>query len=331
LTRVKISAVGCYVPPRVLTNLDLEAMVETSDEWIVERTGIHERHIAGPGQATSDLAVEAARCALAQRGIPASDVSAIIVCTVTPDMLFPSTACLVQDRLEARGAWGFDLVAACSGFLYGLTTGAHLVAGGAHPKVLVIGADTMSRIIDYTDRATCVLFGDGAGAMLLEAAEDGDRDLGFIDFLGEVDGSGGDFLKMPAGGSRVPASTESVENRLHYVHQDGQQVFKYAVRKMYEVCRDLLERNHITGDDVSIMIPHQANRRIILAAAERLCIPVERILINIDRYGNTTAGTIPLATRDAVLQGRLKKGDLVLFAAVGAGYTVGASLWRWAY
>jgi len=319
------------VPPRVLTNQDLEAMVETTDQWIVERTGIQERHIAGPGQATSDLAVEAARCALAQRGIPASGLSAIIVCTVTPDMLFPSTACLVQDRLEARGAWGFDLVAACSGFLYGLTTGAHLVAGGAHPKVLVIGADTMSRIIDYTDRATCVLFGDGAGAMLLEAAADGDRDLGFIDFIGEVDGSGGDFLKMPAGGSRIPASAESVEKRLHYVHQDGQQVFKYAVRKMYEVCRDLLERNGVTGDDVSIMIPHQANRRIITAAAERLRIPVDRILINIDRYGNTTAGTIPLATRDAMLQGRLKKGDLVLFAAVGAGYTVGASLWRWAY
>ena len=240
MPKVKISALGCYTPPRVLTNQDLEQLVETNNEWILERTGIRERHIAAPEMATSDMAVEAARCALAQRGIPATDVDAILVCTVTPDMLFPSTACLVQDRIGAKGAWGFDLIAACSSFVYGLTTGAHLVMGGTHKKVLVIGADTMSRIIDYTDRTTCVLFGDGAGAMLLEPAGEGDDDAGFIDFLGEVDGSGGQFLKMPAGGSRMPASHETVEKRLHYVHQDGQQVFKYAVRKMYEVCRDLL-------------------------------------------------------------------------------------------
>jgi 3-oxoacyl-[acyl-carrier-protein] synthase III len=304
--------------------------VETSNEWILERTGIRERHIAAPDMATSDMAVEAARCALAQRGIPATDINAILVCTVTPDMLFPSTACLVQDRIGAKGAWGFDLIAACSSFVYGLNTGAHLVMGGAK-KVLVVGADTMSRIIDYTDRTTCVLFGDGAGAMLLEPAGEGDGDAGFIDFLGEVDGSGGQFLKMPAGGSRMPASHETVEQRLHYVHQDGQQVFRYAVRKMYEVCRDLLQRNGLTGKDVGIFIPHQANLRIISNAADRLGLGPEKVLVNIDRYGNTTSATIPLGTRDAIAQGRLKKGDLVLFAAVGAGYTVGASLWRWAY
>jgi len=304
-------------------------MVETNDQWIVERTGIRERHIADPDIATSDMAIEAARCALKQRGIDATEIEAIIVCTVTPDHMFPSTACLVQNGLGARGAWGFDLVAACSSFVYGLTTGAHLVGGGTHKKVLVIGSDTMSRIIDYTDRATCVLFGDGAGAMLLEPA--GDDGTGFIDFLGEVDGSGGDFLKMPAGGSRMPPSHETVDKRLHYVHQDGSQVFKYAVRKMYEVCRDLLARNGFTASDLALMIPHQANLRIINAVAERLGIDRAHVLVNIDRYGNTTAATIPLATRDAICQGKLKKGDLVLFAAVGAGYTVGASLWKWAY
>jgi len=306
-------------------------MVETNDEWIVSRTGIRERHIAPPEMATSDMAIEAARCALAQRGIPATDIEAIIVCTVTPDHLFPSTACLVQHALGAKGAWGFDLIAACSGFLYGITTGAHLIAAGTHKKVLVIGSDTMSRIIDYTDRATCVLFGDGAGAMLIEPAAEADDGAGFIDFVGEVDGSGGDFLKMPAGGSRCPASHETVDGRMHFVHQDGGQVFKYASRKMHEASRAVLDRNGFTIDDVAIMIPHQANLRIITAAGERLGIKPERVLVNIDKYGNTTAGTLPLGTRDAIQQGRLKKGDLVLYAAVGAGYTVGASLWRWAY
>jgi 3-oxoacyl-[acyl-carrier-protein] synthase-3 len=305
-------------------------MVDTSDEWIVTRTGISERHIAEPDMATSDMAIQAAKCALAQRGIPATDLDAIIVCTVTPDMLFPSTACLVQNALGAQGAWGFDLIAACSGFVYGTTTAAHLVAAGTHRKVMVIGADTMSRILDYTDRATCVLFGDGAGAVIIEPAAEGE-DTGFIDFLGEVDGSGGEFLNMPAGGSRMPASHETVDKRMHFVHQGGQQVFKYAVRKMFETSRDLLERNHLTADDISVMIPHQANRRIIDAAAERLGIAPEKVMINIDRYANTTAATIPLAARDAIQQGKLKKGGLALMAAVGAGYTVGASLWRWAY
>jgi 3-oxoacyl-[acyl-carrier-protein] synthase-3 len=326
LSTPTITALGCYTPPRVLTNQDLERMVATSDQWILERTGIRERHIADPSVATSDLAYEAARIALAQRGIAPEELDTIIVCTVTPDMMFPSTACLVQDRLGAKGAWGFDLIAACSGFVYGLTTAANLVQAGSAKKVLVIGSDTMSRIIDYTDRATCVLFGDGAGAMLIEPGADGE---GFIGFLNEIDGSGGDYLKMPAGGSRMPSSIETVENRLHYVKQDGQQVFKYAVRKMYEVCRDLLAQHGLTAQDVKVMIPHQANRRIITAAADRLGIACDRVIINIDRFGNTTAGTIPLATQDAIDQGKLHKGDLVLFAAVGAGFTVGANLWRW--
>jgi 3-oxoacyl-[acyl-carrier-protein] synthase-3 len=330
MPKVKITALGCYVPPRLLTNQDLEKMVDTNSQWIVERTGILERHIADPEMATSDMAVAAARCALAQNGVNPAEINAILVCTVTPDHMFPSTACLVQDRLGARGAWGFDLIAACSSFVYGLNVGAHLVMAGTHKKVLVIGADTMSRIIDYTDRATCILFGDGAGAMILEPVADGEN-CGFIDFLGEVDGSGAPFLNMPAGGSRMPPSHETVDKRLHYVHQDGSQVFKYAVRKMYESCRDVLARNGFTGEDVALMIPHQANIRIIDAAASRLGIAQDKVVIDIDRYGNTTAGTIPLATRDAILEGRLKKGDLVLFAAVGAGYTVGASLWRWAY
>jgi 3-oxoacyl-[acyl-carrier-protein] synthase-3 len=325
----KITALGCYAPPRLLTNSDLEKMVDTSEEWILTRTGIRQRHIADPDVATSDLATEAARAALAERGLNASELDAIIVCTVTPDMFFPSTACLVQHNLGARGCWGFDLIAACSGFLYGLTTAAHLVAAGTHRKVLVIGADTMSRIIDYRDRATCVLFGDGAGAMLVEPDEG--EGMGFIDFLNEIDGSGGPYLNMPAGGSRMPASIETVEKRLHYVHQEGQQVFKYAVRKMYEVCRDLLARNNLKAGDVRVMIPHQANLRIITATADRLGLNGDQVIVNIGDYGNTTSATLPLATRDAIAGGVLRKGDIVLFAAVGGGWTVGASLWRWAY
>lgn len=327
MPNAKISALGCYAPTRVLTNHDLEKMVDTNDQWIVERTGISKRHIAEPDVATSDMAAEAGREAIQARGIDPGDIDVIIVCTVTPDMLFPSTACLVQEKLGISNAWGFDLVAACSGFVYGLTTAASLISGGMHRRVLVIGADTMSRIIDYEDRSTCVLFGDGAGAMIVEPAED--SETGFIDHLNVVDGSGGDYLKMPAGGSRCPASSETVSNKLHYVHQDGQQVYRYAVKTMFDRCQKLLAKNGFTADDVSAFIPHQANRRIITATAERLGIPLERVIINIGEYGNTTAATIPLATRDAVTSGRLKKGDLALFAAVGAGYTAGANLWRW--
>jgi 3-oxoacyl-[acyl-carrier-protein] synthase III len=325
----KITAVDSFVPSRVLTNDDLSRMVETNDEWIVTRTGIRERHIAEPGMATSDMAVCAARRLLAARGIPATDIDAILLCTVTPDMLFPSTACLVQDQLGATGAWGFDLVAACSGFLYGITVAAHLVSAGTHRKVLVIGSDTMSRILDYTDRATCILFGDGAGAFLIEPSDVPGE--GFIGHVNEIDGSGACFLNMPAGGSRRPATAETVANREHYVKQAGQQVFKYAVRKMYELSEAALNKYGLHPSEVKLMIPHQANKRIINATAERLGLPPENVIINLDKYGNTTAATIPLATHDALKQGKLKKGDVVLFAAVGAGYTAGVNLWRWAY
>src|SRR5579872_1710841 len=324
----KITGVAGYVPPKVITNADLEKIVETSDEWIRTRTGIRERHRVDAGMASSHMATAAAKQLLAQQNVDPAEIDLIVLASVTPDMLFPATACLIQDRIGAKKAWGFDLSAACSGFVYALTVGAQFVGAGTHKKVLVIGSDVMTSILDFKDRATCVLFGDGAGAVLVEPAEEGE---GIIDFMHDIDGSGGCYLYMPGGGSLNPPTHETVDKRMHYVHQEGQQVFKYAVRKMYEVCRDLLERNNLTGADIGVMIPHQANLRIIKAAADRLEIAPEKVLINIDRYGNTTAGTIPLATRDAISQGRLKKGDIVLFAAVGAGYTVGASLWRWAY
>ena len=327
--RAKISALGTYVPPRVLSNADLEKMVETSNEWILERTGIRERHLVDKGVATSDLAAEAAKRALTERGLQPSDIEAILVATVTPDMFFPSTACLVQHKLGAKGVWGFDLSAACSAFLYALQTGAQYVSTGMHKRVLVIGADVMSSIIDYTDRATCVIFGDGAGAVLLEAAEE--DSVGLIDFLHEVDGSGACSLYMPGGGSLNPSTRETVDKKMHYVHQDGQAVFKFAVRKQTELCERLLERNGLKGSDIDAFIPHQANRRIIMATADRLGLKPESVIVNIDRYGNTTAGTIPLAMDTARQEGKLKKGSLVLLASVGAGFTVGATLLRWAY
>jgi 3-oxoacyl-[acyl-carrier-protein] synthase III len=327
--RAKISALGTYVPPRLLTNADLEKMVDTNNEWIMTRVGIRERHIVDNGTAVSDLAVEAAKKALAQRDLAATDLDAIIVGTVTPDMFFPSTACIVQNKLGAKGVWGFDLSAACSAFVFSLQAGAQFVATGAHKRVLVIGADVMSSIIDYTDRATCVLFGDGAGAVILEPAED--DSVGLIDFIHEIDGSGGPFLYMPGGGSLHPSSKETVEKRMHYVHQDGQQVFKFAVRKQTELCQKLLERNGLKGCDIDAFIPHQANLRIINATVDRLGLRPESVIINIDRYGNTTAGTIPLAMNTAVEEGKLKKGSLVMLASVGAGFTIGATLLRWAY
>lgn len=325
--RAKISALGTWTPPRLLTNADLEKMVETSDEWITSRVGIRERHIVEPGMATSHMAVEAAKRCLAERGIDPTDVEVIIVGTVTPDMLFPATACLVQDKLGAKGAWGFDLSAACSGFVYALQMGCKLVESGAHKKVLVVGADTMSSIIDYTDRATCVLFGDGAGAVLIEPAVEGE--YGMIDFHHEIDGSGACALYMPGGGSLHPSTHETVDKKMHFVHQDGQAVYKFAVRKMVEATTTVLEKNGVTGADLGCFIAHQANKRIILGTSERLGLPEEKVIINIDRFGNTTCGTIPLAMETARQEGKLKKGDLVLIASVGAGFTVGAALLRW--
>ncbi len=327
LIRAKISALGTYVPPRLLTNADLEKMVETSNEWIIERTGIRQRHIVDKGMATSDLAIAAANEALKQRGISASEIEAIFLGTVTPDMSFPATACIVQDKIGAKGAWGYDISAACSGFVYSLQTAVKFVESGAHKKVLAIGSDVMSSIINYQDRATCVIFGDGAGAVVVEPATD---DNYLIDFIHEVDGSGACSLYMPGGGSRNPSSHETVDKKMHYVHQDGQAVFRYAVKKMAETSEAVLKRNGFTAKDVALFVPHQANRRIIMSSAERLGLKEDRIIINIGEFGNTTAGTIPLALESARQQGRLKKGDLVLIAAVGAGFTVGAALLRWA-
>jgi 3-oxoacyl-[acyl-carrier-protein] synthase-3 len=324
----KITGVAGYVPPRVLSNAELEKMVETSDEWIRSRTGIRERHIVDPGVAASHLGTEAARKLLEQKGVSPEEVDLIVVATVTPDMLFPATACLIQSRLGAKKAWGFDLSAACSGFLYALTVGSQFVGAGTHRKAVVIGSDVMTSIIDFTDRATCVLFGDGAGAVLVEPAES--EDEGILDFHHDIDGSGGCNLFMPAGGSLHPPSHETVDKRMHYVHQDGPQVFKYAVRRMCEVSSMLLERNGFTSDDLTLVVPHQANLRIIRAMQERLGVPDSKIVINIDRYGNTTAGTIPLGLRDAIEQGRLHRGDLILLMAVGAGFTTGGILLRWA-
>ncbi|MFZ0522787.1 MAG: beta-ketoacyl-ACP synthase III [Candidatus Acidiferrales bacterium] len=325
----KITGVAGYVPPRVVTNFDLEKRVDTNDEWIRTRTGIRERHYADPGMATSHLGTEAARKLLAARGVNPEEIDLIVLASVTPDMFFPATACLIQDRLGAKNAWGFDLSAACSGFVYALTVGAQFVGSGAHKKVLVIGSDVMTSILDFTDRATCVLFGDGAGAVLLEPATS-DRE-GILDFVHDVDGSGGCNLYMPGGGSLHPSSQETVEKRMHYVHQEGAQVFKYAVRRMSELAVEMLERNGYTTKDLALVVPHQANLRIIRGMQERLGVDDSKVMINIDHFGNTTAGTIPLGMMEAVEQGRLRKGDLVLLIAVGAGYTTGAVLMRWAY
>jgi 3-oxoacyl-[acyl-carrier-protein] synthase-3 len=311
-----------------MTNADFEKIVETSDEWIRTRTGIRERHVVQNGMASSHLATEAAKALLALTKTDPAEVDLIIVASVTPDMFFPATACLVQCRIGAKKAWGFDLSAACSGFAYALTVGAQFVGAGTHKKVMVIGSDTMSTILDYKDRATCVLFGDGAGAVLLEPAG---RNEGILDFEHDIDGSGGEYLYMPGGGSLFPSRQETVEKRMHYVHQEGSQVFKYAVRRMAEMATRLLEKNGFTKDDLTLLVPHQANLRIIRATQERLGLDDSKVITNIDRYGNTTAGTIPLGLRDALEQGRLKKGDLVLIVTVGAGYTTGGVLLRWAY
>ena len=328
IRKTRISGLATYVPPRLLTNKDLETMVDTSDEWILQRTGIRERHIVDPGVATSDLAKEASLKAIAQAGLTPHDIDFIVVGTTTPDMVFPSSACLLQTKIGADRAWGFDLGAACSGFTYALTVAMQQVATGAHDHALAVGADVMSSIIDYTDRTTCVLFGDGAGAVTVSAARDGEPHI--IDFAHEVDGTGGPALMMPAGGSRLPASHETVDQRLHFVKQDGATVFKFAVKKTEEISRRLLERNGLQPSDIDLFVSHQANQRIIEASTERLGLEPAKVIINLEKYGNTTAGTSPLALADARCQGRLKKGDLVLLASVGAGFTVGAVLLRWA-
>ncbi len=326
---VQISGVGCYVPDRVLTNHDLAEIVDTDDEWILQRTGISERRLLEKGKGTSDMAVEAVRQLCLNTGLDLKEIELLIVATVTPDMFFPSTACLVQDKLGIPKTWGFDLSAACCGFVYGLSVGHSFVAAGIYSKVVVVGADKMSSIIDYEDRATCVIFGDGAGAVLLEPAKESTNSI--IDFYQEVDGSGGKSLNMPAGGSLLPPSCDTVKNRLHYVKQDGPAVFKYATRKMEEISRLILERNVFKPADIGLLIPHQANARIIRGTAERLGLRDDQVVINLQKYGNTTAATIPLAMQDAIAEQRLKKGDLVLLASVGAGFTVGASLLRWAF
>jgi 3-oxoacyl-[acyl-carrier-protein] synthase III len=324
----EISSLATYVPPRLLTNADLEKMVDTSSDWILQRTGIHTRHIVDPGVATSDIGKEAALQAIAKAGLTPDDIDLIIVGTTTPDMFFPSTAALIQHKIGASHAWGFDLAGACSGFTFALATASQLVSTGRHNHALVVGADVMSSIIDYTDRATCVLFGDGAGAVVVSAAKD--PRLAILDFAHEIDGHGGQFLQMPAGGSLRPATRETVDQRLHFVKQDGQAVFKFAVRKTEEITRVIMQRNNIAADDVALFVSHQANRRIITAAADRLGIDPAKVVINLERFGNTTAATIPLALNDCVDDGRLKKGDLVLLASVGAGFTVGGVLLRWA-
>jgi 3-oxoacyl-[acyl-carrier-protein] synthase-3 len=324
--RAAITAVSSYVPDRVLTNAELSKRLDTSDEWIVTRTGIRERRIGAPGQTTSMMGAEAVRQLMERRGLQSGDIDAIIVATVTPDMLFPATACLIQDQLGLSGAWGFDLSAACSGFLYALTTGAQLIASGVHQRVVVVGADLMSSIIDPLDRTTAVLFGDGAGAALLELAE---SDYGILDFYHRVDGSGRNDLLMPAGGSLLPPSIATVTARQHFLKQNGRAVFKFAVTTMVESVQMVLSRNGLTPSDLAMVVPHQANQRILDATAERLGLPHERVASVLSRYGNTTGATLPLALDDVVKSGKLARGDLVVLTAVGAGLTSGATLVRW--
>jgi 3-oxoacyl-[acyl-carrier-protein] synthase-3 len=322
-----ITAVHGYVPEYVLTNQELETMVETSDEWITTRTGIKERRILkGEGLATSDMAVPAVEGLLKKRGIDASEIELIIFCTSTPDMPFPATANILADKIGAVNAWGYDLQAACSGFLFGLNTGAQFIESGKHKKVLVVGGDKMSSIVNYKDRTTCIIFGDGCGAVLLEPNEEG---LGLMDSILRSDGSGRPYLNIKAGGSLFPASHETVDSDMHYAYQEGQAVFKFAVTKMADVAAEIMERNHLTADDVTWLVPHQANKRIIDATASRMGVGEEKVMINIQRYGNTTSGTIPLCLWD--WESKLRKGDTLILAAFGGGFTWGSVYLKWAY
>ena len=324
-TRAAITAVGAFLPEYRLTNQELETMVDTNDEWIRERTGILERRILKDGKATSDMAVAAVTELLEKRGIGADEIDMLICATVTPDHVFPATANIICDKLGATPAWGFDLEAACSGFLYGLTIGSQFIETGMHKKVVVVGADMMSSIIDYQDRNTCIIFGDGCGAVLLEPDDSGH---GIIDAKLYADGAGLQYLHMKAGGSRKPASVESVQNREHFVYQEGRSVFKFAVTKMAEVCREVMERNNLTGDDIDWLVPHQANKRIIDYCAKSMKLDPEKVMMNIQRYGNTTAGTLPICLWE--WQDKLKKGDNVMLAAVGGGFSWGAVYMKWA-
>jgi len=323
---VGIIGIGCYLPEKIVTNKDLEKIVDTNDEWIVERTGIRERRIADPSIATSDQATFAAQKALADAGITAEEIDLIIVATATPDMFFPATACLVQNNLKAVNAAAFDLAAGCTGFVYGLITGAQFIKTGLYKHVLVIGAETLSRIADWTDRSTCVLFGDGAGAAVLSEVESG---YGILGCNIGADGSGGEFLMLPAGGSRMPTSEESLSNRKHYIHMNGNEVFKFAVKIMGESALKALENANISTDEIDLFIPHQANMRIITSAAKRLKAPMEKVMINVDRYGNTAAASLPIALREAIDEGRVKDGDVLLMVGFGAGLTWASCVLKW--
>ena len=326
LQRATITAVSHYVPEKILSNSDLEKMVDTNDEWIRTRTGIRERHILEKGT-TSDLSIKAVQQMLTNRGIDAAEIDLIIVATITPDMMLPATACLVQDRIGARNAWAFDLNAACSGFLYALSVGARFIETGVHSKVVIVGADKMSSITDYTDRNTCILFGDAAAAVLLEPTNE--KEYGILDQCLYCDGSGGKYLHMKGGGSLNPPTHETVDQKMHYVYQDGKSVFKSAVIGMADVAAEILERNHLKGNDIAWLVPHQANLRIIDATAQRMGIDHSKVMINIDRYGNTTAATIPLCLSEWWQAGQLKRGQKIVLAAFGAGYTWGATLMNW--
>ncbi len=322
-----ITAVAGYVPEYRLTNAELETMVDTNDEWIKSRTGIEERRILkGENQGISAMAIPAVKLLLEKRGIGAEEIDCMITCTVTPDMLFPATSNIICDKIGAVNAFGFDLAAACSGFLYGVTTGTAFIESGRYKKVVVVGADKMSAIVDFTDRKTCVLFGDGAGAILLEPNTEG---YGIQDSLLHSDGSGAQYLRMPAGGSAKPATLETVNAKEHYIYQEGKTVFKFAVTRMADVCYELLQKNHLTGDDIAWLVPHQANLRIIDAAADRMGLSRDKVMINIQRYGNTTSATIPLCLWE--WEKKLKKGDLIVLTAFGGGFTWGATLVKWAY
>ncbi|MBC7341739.1 MAG: ketoacyl-ACP synthase III [Clostridia bacterium] len=324
--RAAITGLGSYVPARILTNSDLEKMVDTSDEWISTRTGIKERRIAAPEEATSDLCRVASIRAIADAGLKPEDIDLVLVATVTPDMAFPATACLVQDGIGAKSAAAFDLEAGCSGFLYGLAVASQFIENGVYNHVLIIGAETFSRIVNWEDRNTCVLFGDGAGACILSAVE-GDWGVQSI-YLGS-DGGGGKFLTQPAGGSRLPASAETIRQRLHTIHMNGPEVFKSAVRIMAEASQTALEKCGLRPEAVDVFIPHQANIRIIEATASRLHLPMEKVVVNIHRYGNISSGSIPIAMDEAFRQGKIRQGDIVLLAAFGAGLTWGASVLKW--